>query len=759
LTLPLPVCHNGPVGRTDTPAAGAPSVAAQHSSTLEGVFERIVYANEETSWTVVRVAVPGRREPVTAVGNLLGVQPGENARLHGVWVADRRYGEQFRVQSYVTVTPSTLVGIERYLGSGMVRGIGRVMAQRLVRHFGLDTLDIIDRTPERLTEVEGIGPVRSEHIRAAWIEQREIKDVMVFLQSHGVSTTYAIKIYKAYGNRAIAVVTENPYRLAVDIFGIGFLTADRIAASLGIERSSPRRAEAGILHMLGERSDEGHVYCPRRQLIEETGAMLEVDAATVEAALTTLAAEGRVVLERPATDALADAPVYLASLYRAEAGLAGCVAALLSSPACPIALEIDRAIAWLERRQGIELSPQQAAAVQAGLWSKMLVITGGPGTGKTTVLNAITQILARKGLKILLAAPTGRAAKRVSEATGREAKTIHRLLEFSPAAMAFARDQQNPLDADLLIVDEVSMVDTVLAYHLLKAVPPQCRLILVGDVDQLPSVGPGSVLRDLIRSEVLPVVSLTEIFRQAAESLIVVNAHRVNRGDMPTGVTEQQPADFYLVERDDPEEALATLKALVADRIPARFGFDPVDDIQVLTPMNRGILGTANLNAELEALLNPGDVGIARGSRAFRVNDKVMQIRNNYNLEVFNGDIGRVAAIDETDRVMHVRYEGREVRYDYADLDELVLAYACSIHKAQGSEYPAVVIPLHTQHYVLLQRNLLYTALTRAKQLVVVVGMRKALAIAVKNNRIEARFAGLARRLAAASGAAARQGG
>ncbi len=725
---------------------------------LEGILEHIVYVNEATAWSVVRLAVPGRREPVTAVGNLLGVQPGESVRLHGTWVDDRRYGEQFRVDSFVTVAPSTLVGIERYLGSGLVRGIGKVMAERLVRHFGLDTLETIDRHPERLLEVDGIGPVRSARIRDAWVEQREIKDVMVFLQSHGVSTTHAVRIYKMYGNRAVATVTENPYRLATDIFGIGFKTADRIAGSLGIEPTSPRRAEAGLLHVLGERADDGHVFFPKDRLIEETAAMLAVEAERVLAALETVAAERRVVVEPPPRDGRASAAtdaVYLASLHWAEEGLGAMLRQLATGAAAPADVVVERALVWVEERERIELSARQREAVRAGLQEKVLVITGGPGTGKTTVVNAITRILARKGRKILLAAPTGRAAKRLAEATGREAKTIHRLLEFSPAEMAFARNQDNPLAADVVVVDEMSMVDTVLAYNLLKAVPLDCRLVLVGDVDQLPSVGPGSVLRDLIASRAVAVVALTEIFRQAAESLIVVNAHRVNRGELPAGAAEGQVADFYVVERTEPEDVLAAVKEIVAERIPARFGLDPVDDVQVLTPMNRGLLGTASLNAELQALLNPGDggyAGIVRGTRSFRVGDKVMQIRNNYDLEVFNGDIGRVTAIDVENRSAQVRYDDRVVAYEYADLDEVVLAYACSIHKSQGSEYPAVVIPVHTQHYVMLQRNLLYTALTRGKRLVVLIGTRKALAIAVKNNRIQERFTRLAERLRGGEG-------
>jgi exodeoxyribonuclease V alpha subunit len=751
-----PCATRAMVARVDTSATEA-GVAPASLQLLEGILERVVYANEATAWSVVRLAVPGKRDVVTAVGNLLGVQPGENLRLHGAWVTDRRYGEQFRVHSYVTVAPATLVGMERYLGSGLVRGIGKVMAERLVRHFGLDTLDVIERRPEQLTQVDGIGPVRRDRIAGAWTEQREIKEVMLFLQSHGVSTSHAVRIYKEYGNGAIAVVSENPYRLAIDVFGIGFKTADRIATSLGIEPTSPRRAEAGVLHQLGECSNGGHLYYPRAALVAETAELLGVEAALVETALGVLAGEGRVAIE-PLIDAPgsridagdAATAVYLASLHHAEVGLAERLRGLAATSAAPLDIDVERALAWIEEREGIRLSPGQRDAVRAGVTDKVLVITGGPGTGKTTVVNAITRILARKGLGIVLTAPTGRAAKRMTEATGRDARTIHRLLEFSPGAMGFARDQHNPIEADVVVVDETSMVDVVLAYNLLKAIPPRARLIVVGDVDQLPSVGPGSVLADLIRSRAFRVVALTEIFRQAAESLIVTNAHRVNRGEMPTAESDREPADFYFIERAEPEEVLATLKDVVTERIPSRFGLDPVDDVQVLTPMNRGLLGAANLNVELQALLNPGESGIVRGTRSFRVGDKVMQIRNNYTLDVFNGDIGRIAAIDPEERIVTVRYDNRPVAYDYGDLDELVLAYACSIHKAQGSEYSAVVIPVHTQHFIMLQRNLLYTALTRGKRLVVLVGTRKALAIAVKNHRVDERYSRLAERLRAA---------
>jgi len=721
-----------------------------HAKTLEGILERVTYVNEENAWSVVKLAVPGKKDLVTVIGHLLGVQPGENLRLRGNWTQDRKYGEQFKANGYVTVKPATLVGIEKYLGSGLVRGVGKIMAKRLVEGFGLSTLEVIEQAPDRLREVDGIGRVRSARIAKAWVEQKQIKDVMVFLQSHGVSTTFAIKIYKHYQDRSIAVVKENPYRLAIDILGIGFKTADKIAGHLGISPSSPERAQAGILHVLGELSNEGHVFCPRPKLIEAAAALLEIDPVIIERAVDVLAEADQVVvtpiLESDGQGTVGVA-VYLSSLHRAESGAAELGRSLLRSPVRPITIDIEKAITWFEERQKLSLALEQREAIRRAVTSKFLVITGGPGTGKTTLVNGIIQILEKKGRRILLGAPTGRAAKRMTETSGREAKTLHRLLEFDPKTMGFLRDRQRPLEADLVIVDEASMIDTVLAYNLMKAVPPACQLILVGDVDQLPSVGPGSVLQDVIRSGAVDVVGLQHIFRQAERSLIVVNAHRVNHGEMPSLPPPGAEADFFFVVKNEPEEVLETLKALVKDRIPERFGFDPVNDVQVLTPMHRGLLGAMSLNAELQGLLNPQGASVVHGSRLFRAGDKVMQTRNNYDLEVFNGDIGRIEALDEMERTVSVRFDGRLVTYEPADQDELVLAYACSIHKSQGSEYPCVVIPIHTQHYVMLQRNLLYTGITRARKLVVLIGTRRALAIAVKNDKTEMRFTQLAAQL------------
>ncbi|MBW8874843.1 MAG: ATP-dependent RecD-like DNA helicase [Acidobacteria bacterium] len=719
-------------------------------TTLEGVLERIVFSNEENAWTVARLSVPGHRDLVTAVGSLLGVQPGENLRLTGAWIQDPKYGKQFKVTSYATVTPATVGGIEKYLGSGLIRGIGKVMAARLVACFGLETLDVIENRPDRLVEVEGIGPKRSREILRAWAEQREIKEVMIFLQSHGVSTHYAIKIYKAYGPRATELVRENPYRLATDIYGIGFKTADKIAAALGVPPTAPQRLEAGSLYLLGQGADRGHVYLPRKSLLEEAEKLLGASPALVEQAVAALAETEQIVLE-PLASAEEQA-VFLKSLHAAESGVAARLRALLVQPPLPLEIDVDRALDWFERSEKIELARQQRQAVRAGLTRKVLVITGGPGTGKTTLVRGLVKILERKRQKVLLAAPTGRAAKRLAEATGAEATTLHRLLELDPKTRQFVRNREHPLSCDLLIVDEASMLDTILANHVLRAVPDHGRLILVGDVDQLPSVGPGRVLADLIRSTAVEVVRLTEIFRQAERSLIVVNAHRVNQGMMPVLESVDSDGDFFFIERPQPEELVETVAQLVSRRIPAKFGLDPVEQIQVLTPMNRGPLGTENLNTVLRELLNPQGVEVTRGGRTLRVGDKVMQVRNNYDLEVFNGDIGRIVAVDEVDQLVTVALDGREVVYDPGSLDELVLAYACSIHKSQGSEYPCVVIPLHSTHYVMLQRNLLYTALTRAKRLAILVGEERALRIAVGNRRVRARFTRLAERLAGPAG-------
>ncbi len=719
-------------------------------TTIEGAVDRVVYSNEENAWTVVRLVVRGQGE-VTAVGNLLGVQPGESLRLTGTWVKDRKWGKQFKADSYLTVKPSTFTGIEKYLASGLVHGIGTELARRLVQHFGLDTLEVIDRAPGRLAEVSGIGKVRIERITKAWKEQREIRDVMVFLQSHGVSTTYAIKIYKIYGGEAVARVRENPYRLARDVRGIGFKSADRIARHFEIAADSPQRAAAGIVHVLRQAADRGHVFLPRGRLLADTSELLEIGVEILGPALDSLVEDGELASVTPPGTAAGDAPaaIYLKPLEVAERGGAELFRSLTAQRSLELSIDVERAIEWFQSSEKIELAEQQRQALRRAVTCKLMVLTGGPGTGKTTLVKGIVRILSATGLRIQLAAPTGRAAKRLSEATGAAAKTVHRLLELNPRDRTFSRDAGNPLATDLLIVDEASMLDVTLTYHLLKAVPPQARLILVGDVDQLPSIGPGRVLADVIESGAIDVVRLSEIFRQARSSLIITNAHRVRVGARPVLRPEGDEGDFFFFERDEPEAILGTVKRLIGERLPRSFSFKPKRDIQVLTPMRRGLLGATNLNAELQALLNPHGVGVTRAGRLLRTGDRVMQARNNYDLEVWNGDVGHVENIDyETDRAT-IDFDGRLVDYDFLELDELILAYACSIHKSQGSEYPCVVIPLHTQHFALLQRNLLYTALTRGRRLVIIVGSAKALEIAVGTETSTRRSTLLAQRLRA----------
>jgi exodeoxyribonuclease V alpha subunit len=717
-------------------------------SAIEGILERIVYFNEENNYTVARLRVARNPELVTIVGSMPCPNPGETLRLKGEWVVDAKFGRQFRVESCLSVLPATITGIQKYLGSGLVKGIGPVMAKRIVAVFGLKTLDIIETQPERLLEVEGIGTIRVERIGEAWQEQKQVHEVMIFLQGHGVSSTYAVKIYKAYGDKSVSVVKENPYRLALDISGIGFKTADRIAQNMGIDPGSQIRAEAGIIHVLSELVDEGHVYYPYDKLMDAAASLLEVNRDVLDRALATLVKQRRIVVE----DQQGERAVYLTPLHIAEVNVARRLETLVNSPRQLIQIDVEKAIRWVQQSIGMELAEMQKEAIRKMVTSKVLVLTGGPGTGKTTLLNCIIRILERKGQRILLASPTGRAARRLAEVTGCDAKTIHRLLEYSPTEGGFKRNEEKPLEADLVIIDEASMVDILLMNHLLKAIPTTAMLLMVGDVDQLPPVGPGNMLKDIIASGRVETVRLTEVFRQAQESMIVVNAHRVNRGEFPVArPPEGKRTDFYFVERDDPEKVVEVVKYLCVRRLPRVFRFNPFDDIQVMTPMHKGLAGVANLNAELQMLLNPTGKEVIRGGRCFRINDKVMQIVNNYEKEVFNGDIGRVVGIKHEEQKLTVKYEDRLVDYDWSQLDELVLAYAISIHKSQGSEYPAVVIPILPQHYVMLQRNLLYTAITRAKKLVILVGSRRAIAIATRNNRIQHRYSALTTRLTTAS--------
>ncbi len=713
---------------------------------LKGQIERITYCNEETGYTVARLKAEGGDGLVTIVGSIPGLSPGETVKLKGEWQSHAKYGQQFKTSSCELVMPATVSGIERYLGSGMIKGIGPVMARRLVSKFAIETLNVIDRDIERLKEVDGIGEKRIGMISNAWQTQKEIRDVMAFLQGHGVSPAYAVKIFKQYGKEAVSVVRENPYRLAEDVFGIGFLTADRIAEKLGIAKDSPVRARAGIQYILNELSDEGHVYYPFDQLVEQSEKVLEIERGIILDAMSSAASDRRIVIEETGDPAACDKAVYLVRFHVSEQGIARRLRDLLAHPRQLPLMDRDALLAAASRQLGLALSSQQALAVRDSVEQKVMVITGGPGTGKTTIIKSIIAIQERIGHRVLLAAPTGRAARRMSDATGREARTIHRLLEFSPKEGRFKRDEQNPLEAEAFVIDEGSMIDTVLMYHLLKALPLHATLILVGDVDQLPSVGAGNVLKDIIDSHVVPVVRLNEIFRQSRESMIIVNAHRVNSGLMPI-LTGTGRSDFQFIEMEEPEAAVERLVGLCREGIPRKFGYHSIDDIQVLTPMHRGTLGALNLNIELQKHLNPSKDELLRGGRTFKTGDKVMQIINNYDKDVYNGDIGRIRKIDREEQEVYVDFYGKLVGYDLSDLDELVLAYATSVHKAQGSEYPAVVMPIFMQHYILLQRNLLYTGITRGKKLVVLLGTKKALGIAVRNDRPQMRYTLLKERL------------
>ncbi|MET8144048.1 ATP-dependent RecD-like DNA helicase [Sphaerisporangium sp. NPDC005288] len=724
-------------------------------TSISAVLERVTYANEETGYTIARVAVErGGAELVTAVGPLLGAQVGESLRLTGRWTSHPKYGRQFEVWSYTTVLPATVQGIQRYLGSGLVKGIGPKMAERIVGHFGTDTLEVIEKSPERLVEVPGLGPKRTKMIAAAWEEQKIIKEVMIFLQGVGVSTSIAVRIFKQYGDTSITVVKTEPYRLADDVWGIGFKTADTIAQAVGIPHDSPERVKAGLRYTLSQAADAGHCYLPAPNLVGDAVKILEVPAELVASCLDELAAaEGVVREEVPAGDAVVPA-VYLVPFHRAELALAGGVRRLLDSGHDRLGafagVDWSAALGWLREQTGADLAPEQAEAVRLALTSKVAVLTGGPGCGKSFTVRSIVALARAKKAKVVLAAPTGRAAKRLAELTGHEATTVHRLLQLRPGGEA-TFDRDNPLEADLLVVDEASMLDLLLANKLVKAVATGAHLLFVGDVDQLPSVGAGEVLRDLLAADVVPRVRLTQIFRQAQQSGVVVNAHRINTGLHPTleGMT-----DFFLFPCEEPEEIAALTVDVVARRIPRRFGLNPRRDVQVLAPMHRGAAGAGNLNNALQEALTPSREGMPErryGGRVFRIGDKVTQLRNNYDkgaAGVFNGTVGVVTDLRPEDGKLTVLTdEDESVEYGFDELDELAHAYAVSIHRSQGSEYPAVVIPLATSAWMMLQRNLLYTAVTRAKKLVVLVGSRRALAQAVRTRGAGRRHTSLTHRL------------
>jgi exodeoxyribonuclease V alpha subunit len=715
---------------TDTIVDMKPHAEPSTQEVLAGLVERVTYHNAENGFCVLRAKARGHREMVTVVGHAATIAAGEWITASGEWVNDRTHGQQFKARFLRTSPPTSADGIEKYLSSGMIRGVGPVYAKKLVRAFEEKVFDVIEASPDRLREVDGIGPVRAASILAAWAEQKAVREIMVFLHSHGVGTARAVRIFKTYGADAIQVMTENPYRLARDIRGIGFKTADAIAMKLGIEKTAMVRVRAGISYALTEAMDEGHCGLPTEQLMPLAEKLLEVSQELIRTALDLELREGTVV-----ADSVGETPcVFLAGLHRAERIIAERLMRLANGTLPWPWIDPEKALPWVEKHIGLALAESQVAAIELALKSKVLVITGGPGVGKTTIVRGILRILVAKGTDLLLCAPTGRAAKRMTEATGFEAKTIHRLLEVDPKSGGFKRGGDNPLDCDLLVVDETSMVDVMLMQALLKAVPDNAAFLIVGDIDQLPSVGPGQVLADIISSAAVPVVRLTEVFRQAAQSRIITSAHRINQGSIPDLNPPSTDSDFYFVPADDPETAVGRIIELVKTRIPKRFGLDRIRDIQVLCPMNRGGVGARSLNIELQAALNPADDRkVERFGWTFAPGDKVMQIENDYDKEVYNGDIGYIDDVDNNAGEIVASFDGRSITYGFGELDMLVPAYAATIHKSQGSEYPAVIIPVLTQHYAMLQRNLLYTGVTRGKRLVVLVGQKKAVAIAVRN--------------------------
>lgn len=707
-----------------------------------GFIERITFQNPENGYTVAQLQEPKRSELTCVVGSLPSVQPGETVRCFGEWKQHLIHGRQFIVSSYSIEKPSDILGITKYLGSGLIKGIGPVFATRIVEIFGVDTLNVIDSEPDRLSEIKGLGKKKLESIKACWSEQRTIRNIIIFLQSNGISPTYAQKIFKVYGDKSIEKITENPYHLARDIFGIGFKTADAMAQKMGIEVNSPKRIDSGIEYALSELSGEGHVCYPLDPFYEAAAEMLQVKQSDIAHRISSLKEADRIEVFNLVHGLESISFVWIKPLFQSEIGIAREIQRLKRANSRLRSVDTDKALEWVQSTLKIELASNQKVAVSNAVQEKIQIITGGPGTGKSTITKAILAISEKLTPHILLAAPTGRAAKRMSEITGKKAKTIHSLLEFDFKRGGFKRNRKTPLECDLIIVDEASMIDTLLMYQLLKAIPDHARVIFVGDINQLPSVGPGNVLKDMIASRAIPVVMLNEIFRQAAGSRIITNAHRINQGTFPE-INPVPDSDFFFIKAEEGEEVLTNIIQLVSQRLPRKYGFNPVQDIQVLAPMRKGIIGTENLNAVLQETLNPQKDPLFRGGRKFAIGDKVMQIRNDYKKEVFNGDIGRVEKISQIDQQMIVSIDNRDVIYDFADLDELVLAYAVSVHKFQGSECPCVVIPVHTSHFKLLHRNLLYTGVTRGRKLVVLVGNVKALAICVKNNEVLNRYTGL----------------
>lgn len=703
---------------------------------IYGFIENIVFASD--AFTVARLKEPRKMELTCIVGAMPMIQPGESVHCKGAWKHHPQHGRQFEVQSFESREPSDLVGIQKYLESGMIKGIGPVYAERIVKKFGLDTLKIIDESPRRLREIEGIGQKRAVMIESCWQQQRAIRDVMIFLRGHGISPAYAQKIYKTYGDNSIEKVKSDPFSLAKEIHGIGFKIADKIAQGLGMPVTLPARIDAGIEYVLWELSNEGHVCYPEKDLSTEAAEVLTVTPAVILDRIENLVKEGHLMRE--------DDLVWVKPLYLAETGIARELSRLLQSSSALRTVHLDKAIEWVQNQLRLELAPEQKTAVRASVQEKVHIITGGPGTGKSTITKAILRITEKLTEKIILAAPTGRAAKRMNEITRKKAYTIHALLEMDFKVGGFKRNRENPLECDLIIIDEASMIDTLLLYSLLKAIPSSSRVILIGDIDQLPSVGPGNVLKDIIASKRVGVTMLTQIFRQAAGSRIVTNAHRVNHGEFPD-ISDRPKSDFIFIEKETPEEILQTILNLVQSELSKNYHFHRFDDIQVLCPMKRGIIGIENINVVLQQTLNPSPTPLCRLGRTFHPGDKVMQIRNNYQKVIFNGDVGKITAIDLTQQTLTVSFDGRLINYEFSEIDELVLAYACSIHKYQGSECPCVIIPIHTTHFMMLHRNLLYTGITRGKRLVVLVGLKKALAIAVNNDEVKKRHTGLVQAL------------
>jgi exodeoxyribonuclease V alpha subunit len=707
-----------------------------------GFIERITFQNPENGFTIAQLQEHRKSDLTCLVGAMPSVRIGETIRCQGKWKQHLVYGKQFEVERYKTEAPASIEGIKKYLGSGLIKGIGRTYANRIVEKFGTETLNIIENSPDKLREIPGLGDKKLQMIKTCWSDQRSIRDVMIFLQSHAVSPAYAQKIFKVYGDKSIEKVTNNPYQLARDIRGIGFKTADSIALTLGITKESSLRIDAGIEHVLLELSGDGHVCYPHQEFLKAAEGILETTQSHIAERITCLEQEGRIEVMDLVHAGEITPFLWNKQLFAAEIGIAREIKRIKESTCALRKVDVEKAIDWVQKKLQIELAPHQKEAVIKALEEKLQIITGGPGTGKSTITNAIMAITEQLSPKIMLAAPTGRAAKRMTEITGRKAQTIHSLLEFDFSNYGFKRKRDNPLDCDLIIVDEASMIDTSLMWSLLKAIPDHARLILVGDINQLPSVGPGNVLKDLISSKCIPVSMLTEIFRQAAGSRIIVNAHRINRGDFPD-IRNLSDSDFYFIEAQEPEKVLENIITLVSQRLPQKYKFNPIDDIQVLAPMKKGIIGTENLNHALQEVLNPNKEGLIRWGTKFLVGDKVMQLRNNYKKDIFNGDIGRITEIDHAEQMVQITFDDQLIDYEFDELDEVSLAYAVSIHKYQGSERACVVIPVHTSHFKLLHRNLLYTGVTRGKKLVVLVGTTKALFIAVKNDEVKRRYSGL----------------